>query len=574
ENPLNENNTTYVRLTAQAGGNLSNSCYSGFAVHQGESFNASIFARGSYDGKITVSIVDGDKTLGRVSFDNITEEFAKYSGIIETEGEASAATVKVTIDSGGTVDMDMISVMSRDTYNGRDNGLRKDIVKKLTDLHPGFVRFPGGCVAEGYYLDNRYNWKDSVGPVERRKENWNRWQTGSNAYDYCQTYGLGFYEYFLLCEDIGAKPLPVVSVGIGCQYQSGEVSSWDELYSIYIQDTLDLIEFANGDPETSEWAKIRADMGHPEPFNLEYIGIGNEQWNTETNRFFERYEAFEEEIHKLYPDIKLISTSGPSADGTHFVNAWSWLETHNGDEDFTYAVDEHYYKTPEWFLANSNRYDSYDRNGFSVFAGEYAANGTYKNTLYSAIAEAAYMTGLERNADIVRLASYAPLLAKEGYTQWTPDLIWFNNTDVYGSPDYWVQYMYSNNNGSYTLENELLLNGRTAEKKMSVKANYEPQSANSAANLIDGSSDTRWSVDKYGSYAVVDLGSVTDISGVSVSFMAKENRKYYYTLETSVDGESYTTVFDGESKVNSSAAHFTEVNAEVRYIRLTSKGSS
>lgn len=608
ENPLNENNTTYVRLTAEKDGGLLNEGFGGFAVHKGEKFNASLFVRGDYDGSVTVSIMDGNKVLGSTVLSGVTGEFTKLGGVIKTNGTASEATVKVTLDKAGTVDMDMISVMSQSTYNGRNNGLRKDIVEKLAALHPGFIRFPGGCVVEGYYLNNRYSWKDSVGSVEERKENWNRWQTGANAYDYCQTLGMGFYEYFLLCEDIGAKPLPVVGVGIGCQYQSGEVSSWEDLYDIYIPDAIDLIEFANGDPETSEWAKVRADMGHPEPFNLEYIGIGNEQWNTAQNRFFERYEAFEEEIHKLYPDIKLISTSGPSSDGVDFDNAWNWLKTHNGEEDFTYAVDEHYYRTPEWFLSNVNRYDSYDRDGFAVFAGEYAANGTYGNTLWAAIAEAAYMTGLEKNADIVKLASYAPLLAKIGMNQWAPDMIWFNNTDVYGSPDYWVQLMYANNNGSYVLDSQMKtqdsisLNGagvgtwataasfkdifvtdsETGERtelklrsgNVKVTASYEPETENSAVNLIDTDKSTRWSTDKNGSYAVLDLGENTYVSKVGVSFMAKAGRRYYYTLQTSADGVNYVTVFDGASKVNSAKESTVDVNEEIRYIKLISGGNS
>ncbi len=462
ENPLNENNTTYIHLNANKNTSLSNDCYAGFWAKSDEVYNVSFFARGNYKGIVTVSVVDGDTVLGSTDIFVDSEDFTKYESELVIKEESNAATVKLTFNNTGAIDLDMISVMSQDTFNGRNNGLRKDIVQALYDLHPAFMRFPGGCIVEGYYLDNRYDWKKSIGPVEERKENWSRWQTGPNAYDYCQTLGLGFYEYFLLCEDIGAKAIPVVSVGIGCQYQSGEISSWEDLYDIYIQDAIDLIEFANGDPETNEWAAIRAQMGHPEPFNLEYLGIGNEQWYTSANRFFERYEAFEEEIHKLYPEIKLISTSGPSADGTHYDNAWNWLRTHNGEENFTYAVDEHYYKAPEWYLNNINRYDTYDRNGFSVFAGEYAANGTYSNTLYAALAEAAYMTGLEKNADIVRMASYAPLLAKEGFNQWTPNLIWFNNDTVYGSVDYYVQMMYSNNNGSYTVSNKVTYDG--AEK--------------------------------------------------------------------------------------------------------------
>lgn len=606
ENPLNENNPIYVRLITEKDGGLLNEAYGGFAVKEKEEFNVSLFARGD-DVKIRVSIMDGENCIGSTVLDGVGKEFKKLTGVIKAKGAAENATVKVTTETAATVDLDMISLMSRDTFNGRNNGLRKDITQMLANLHPGFVRFPGGCVVEGYYLNNRYSWKDSIGNVEERKENWNRWQTGANAYDYCQTLGLGFYEYFLLCEDIGAKALPVLSVGIACQYQSGEVSDWDELYSVYIQDALDLIEFANGDPETSHWAKIRADMGHPEPFNLEYLGIGNEQWNTEKNRFFERYEAFEEEIHKLYPDMKLISTSGPSADGTHFDNAWSWLKEHNSQDNFTYAVDEHYYRTPDWFLSNVNRYDNYDRDGFGVFAGEYAANGEYANTLWAALSEAAYMTGLEKNADIVRLASYAPLLAKVGKNQWSPDLIWFNSSTVYASPDYWVQYLYANNRGSYTLactseEEETqekkagvgtwltnasfkditVTDNETGEVRalnlnadnMSVSASYEPESANNAANLLDSDKSTRWATDKIGSYAVVDLGSETYVSKVGVSFMAKSGRKYYYTLAVSQNGTDYTTVYDGASYVGSEKELASDVNQKIRYIKLTSGGNS
>lgn len=626
EKPLNEYNTTYIRLTTEDGGSISNDCYSGFAVHEDESFDVSLYARGKYDGTVTVSIVDADVVLGSVSFDGISEEFEKYSAVVPTFGTGDAARVRVTLDKAGTIDMDMISVMSRDTYNGRDNGLRKDLVQKLADLHPKFLRFPGGCVVEGYYLDNRYDWKKSIGPVEVRKENWNRWQTGPNAYDYNQTLGLGYYEYFLLCEDIGAKPLPVVNVGLACEYQSKEASTWEELYDKYIPDALDLIEFANGAPDpnwksldicafdhanpatfNNNWANVRALMGHSEPFGLEMIGIGNEQWQLDGNRFFERYEAFEEEIHKFYPDMKLISTAGPSADGTHYDNAWNWFSSHNGEKNFAYVVDEHYYRNPMWFLSNINRYDTYDRNSFPVFAGEYAANGDgYNNTLYAALAEAAFMTGLERNADIVKMASYAPLFAKIGYNQWTPNLIWFNNALAYGSPDYYVQSMYSNNNGSYTLENVIkgdnnqmyvgvgtwntaakfrditITDNDTGETtrielddaNIIVSASHEPEATNNAQNLIDSSLDTRWSVATYGAYATLDLGKETYVSKVAVNFMVKEGRRYYYTIATSTDGQNFTTVAEEESRVSDGGAHYTDIDAQVRYIRLISGGNS
>ncbi len=466
EVPLNQNNTTYLKLNnPQALESFSNTCYSGFPVKAGEKFDFSFFLRsnGEYDGQIMVTILEGDRIIGRGYLSGFSDEWTKYEKEITAISSADNATVKITLlDSmEGSIDIDMVSLFPQNTWMNRKNGLRADLVQMLKDLHPGFLRFPGGCIIEGYNLSNRYSWKDTVGPVEDRRENWNRWQLhtgGDGRYGYCQTYGLGFYEYFLLCEDIGAFPLPVVNVGIGCQYQTGDTSSMEELYSIYIQDTLDLIEFANGDTDTI-WGALRASMGHPEPFNLEYIGIGNEQWETENVNFFERYEAFEQAIHEKYPEIKLIATSGPDASGSKFDAAWNFLKTHsdNDEDNFAYAVDEHYYRTPDWFYTNLDRYDGYSRDGYKVFAGEYASRyyqSKDQSNMNSALSIAAFMTSLEKNADIVALASYAPLFAREGYTQWYPDLIGFDEDSVFGSPDYYVQSMYANNIGSYTVENE------------------------------------------------------------------------------------------------------------------------
>lgn len=465
-NPLNENNTTYLKFTnPKALTSFSNACYDGFPVKMGEKFDFSIFLRtdGDYTGQIMVTLLDGDKIIGRTYLEGFSDEWTKYEKEITAVSSATNAILKVTLlDSmTGSIDFDMVSLFPQNTWMNRKNGLRADLVQMLKDLHPGFLRFPGGCIIEGYNLSNRYSWKDTVGPVEERKENWNRWQLhtgGDGRYAYCQSYGLGFYEYFLLCEDIGAFPLPVVNVGIGCQYQTGDVSSMDDLYSVYIKDALDLIEFANGDVDTT-WGALRASMGHPEPFNLEYIGIGNEQWETDRVNFFERYEAFESEIHKVYPDIKLIATSGPDASGDKFDQAWNFLKSHSdkGEENFAFAVDEHYYRTPDWFYTNLDRYDGYARSGYKAFPGEYASRYSQSKTesnMNSALSIAAYMTSLEKNADVVALASYAPLFAREGYTQWYPDLIGFNNTTAYGAPDYYVQSMYSNNMGTYTLENK------------------------------------------------------------------------------------------------------------------------
>lgn len=335
------------------------------------------------------------------------------------------------------VALDMISLIPRDTYKG--HGLRKDLAEKIAALHPGFVRFPGGCLvntgsmqgydeASGYQRRRSYQWKDTIGPVEQRA-------TNSNFWGYNQSYGLGYYEYFQFAEDIGAMPLPVVPALVtGCG--QNQATDDDALLKRHIQDTLDLIEFANG-PVTSEWGRKRAAMGHPKPFHLTHLEVGNEE--NLPDEFFARFKQFRAAVQAKYPNIKVISNAGPDDSGTTFDTAWKLNKEANVD-----MVDEHYYNSTQWFLQNNDRYDSYDRNGPKVFLGEYASGG---NTFKNALAEAAYMTGLERNADVVKLASYAPLLANEDYVQWRPDMIWFNNHASWGSADYEVQKLFMNNVG-------------------------------------------------------------------------------------------------------------------------------
>lgn len=313
--------------------------------------------------------------------------------------------LRVVLLTEGTVDMDHISLFPVKTWKNRENGLRADLAQALYDLNPGVFRFPGGCIIEGNTLATRYQWKNSVGPVENRPLNENRWNYTfkHKAFpDYFQSLGLGYYEYFLLSEDLGAEPLPVLSCGLSCQYESNEVVPLDEL-DLYVQDALDLIEFANG-PATSTWGKLRAEMGHPEPFHLKMIGIGNEQWD---KVYTERLEVFTKAIRAHYPDIKIVGSSGPNADGDKFDYLWPEMKRIGVD-----LVDEHYYMAPDWFFANAARYDSYDRRGPKVFAGEYASHDhpTGKtNNFLAALSEAAFMTGLERNADVVHLATYAAL---------------------------------------------------------------------------------------------------------------------------------------------------------------------
>lgn len=449
ESPMNNINPQYAHIKGNAGEGIVNRAYEGIFCEKGKKYDFSVFVKG--EAKLKAEIKTDSVSCAEVTFET-AGDWTKYSFEMESSDTVCDAKFYLTFEEAGECDIDMVSLFPRDTFMGRKNGLRADMAQALKDIKPGFVRFPGGCIVEGTVLENRYRWKETIGPVEERKINWNRWQDGNvgvTARDYFQSYGLGFYEYFLLCEDIGAQPLPVLNCGMACQYKTGECAPLEELDE-YIQDAIDLIEFANGDPEKNKWAAMRASMGHPEPFNLVYLGIGNEQWE---ENYFERYEAFQKVIAPLYPNIKLITSSGPFAQGKEFDAAYKWLD--GKKQDFAYAVDEHYYVKSEWMFDNADRYDNYSRDGVKVFAGEYACHigdeQPKPNNLEAAIAEAAMMTGFERNADVVVLASYAPLFARENYTQWRPDMIFVNNHEVMLTPSYHVQSMYGNNLPDYTL---------------------------------------------------------------------------------------------------------------------------
>lgn len=468
EAPLNDVNPQYAHIKGNKGEGIYNRAYEGIFCEKGKMYDFSLYVKGNAKLKIEI------KTDSVSCADCVIEaegDWKKYSVEMESRETVYDAKLYITFEEEGECDIDMASLFPRDTFMGRKNGLRRDMAQALKDIKPGFVRFPGGCIVEGTVIENRYRWKDTIGPVEERKINWNRWQDGNvgvTARDYFQSCGLGFYEYFLLCEDIGAQPLPVLNCGMACQYKTGECVPMDEIDE-YIQDAIDLIEFANGDPETNKWAAVRASMGHREPFNLMYLGIGNEQWE---ENYFERYEAFQKVIAPLYPDIKLITSSGPFAQGKEFDAAYKWLEGKKCD--FAYAVDEHYYVKSEWMFENANRYDSYSREGVKVFAGEYAChigdNQPKPNSLEAAVAEAAMMTGFERNADVVVLASYAPLFARVNYTQWTPDMIFVNNHEIMLTPSYHVQAMFGNNLPDYTLEFE-----REDDSDVYISAGYKKE---------------------------------------------------------------------------------------------------
>ncbi|GAA3781858.1 alpha-L-arabinofuranosidase C-terminal domain-containing protein [Flavobacterium ginsengiterrae] len=446
----NNSNFCRVEINNDKGYALINEGFRGMGVKKDAKYNLSLKAanpKGEIK-KIIFQLIDKDqKVIGETSVVPNSQQWNTYTSQFTATQTEAKAKLKITFEGNGTIDLDMISLFPEDTWKGRKNGLRKDLVQLLYDVKPGFLRFPGGCIVEGRTLSDRYQWKKSVGNVEERKTMMNRWNVEFNhkqTPDYFQSFGLGFFEYFQLSEDIGAEPLPILSCGMACQYNTGELAPMDEL-DPYIQDALDLIEFANSDVNT-KWGKLRSDMGHPKPFNLKYIGVGNEQWGKD---YIDRYKVFEKAIKAKYPKIIIVSGTGPSPKGEHFDYAMTELKKLNAE-----LVDEHYYESPKWFRENAGRYDNYDRKGPKIFAGEYAAqsvsgaNPNNRNNWECAFSEAAFMTGLERNAEVVNMTSYAPLMAHEDAWQWTPDMIWFNNLQSYGSANYYVQQLFSTNKGT------------------------------------------------------------------------------------------------------------------------------
>ena len=453
----NEPNDHFARINVNSaeGYELINEGFRGMGIRENENYRVYFKARQQTGVTgINFELIDEqDNSIGSTRVALESKEWDDYQSTLKADQTAEKAKLKITFEGNGVVDLDLISLFPQDTWKGREKGLRKDLVQVLADLNPGFLRFPGGCIVEGRTLDRRYQWKKTVGDLEQRTTLINRWNTEFDhrpTPDYYQSFGIGFYEYFQLAEDLDAEPLPILGCGIACQFNTGELVPLDQL-DPYVQDALDLIEFANGAVDT-EWGALRASMGHPEPFNMKYIGIGNEQWG---EVYIERLKIFIDEIKARYPDIIIVSGTGPFPDGEHFEYARQELKSLR-----TEIVDEHYYRNPQWFLDNADRYDNYDRNSYKIFAGEYAAQSVAiaspdnKNNWECALAEAAFMTGLERNADVVYLTSYAPLMAHADGWQWTPDLIWFNNLNVYKTPNYYVQQLFSVNKGTHLLNTE------------------------------------------------------------------------------------------------------------------------
>lgn len=455
--PVHANNPHYIELTAEFVGNypefkgvagvgIKNNGFDFMVIKTGEKYKFSMFAQ-QVSAAPVILIVSLQSPKGDVlaeeKISTSSKDWKKYESTLTATGSSDSVSLVILATTTGKLKMDVVSLFPERTFKNRPNGLRPDLAKALEEMKPRFIRFPGGCLVHGDGINNMYRWKNTIGPIEQRVEQRNLW-------GYHQTVGLGYYEYFQFCEDIGAKPLPVVPAAVSCQNSGG---TWrirgvgqralplDQMAE-YIQEVLDLIEWANG-PATSTWGAKRAAAGHPAPFRLEYIGIGNE--DRITPAFEERFKMIYAAVKARHPEITLIGTSGPFPDGEDFTRGWEYASMLNVP-----VVDEHYYKEPKWMMDNLNRYDAYDRDRSKVYLGEYASWG---NKLQNAITEAAYMVGLERNGDVVSMASYAPLFAKTNHTQWKINMIFFDNSRIVLTPNYHVQKMFSVNKGDYYFSN-------------------------------------------------------------------------------------------------------------------------
>ncbi len=494
--PLHPNNPHYAVLeVGRVGGGvgLANAGFDGVPVEAAKTYRVSFFAMPLYldhrwggrqandqtpPHRLIARLESKDgKPLGETTFEVTGSKWRRVTGQIEaTDTDPDARFVLLSETQGG-IALDVISLFPSDTFKGRVNGLRRDLAESIAGLHPRFVRFPGGCLVHGNGLPNMYRWKDTVGPIEQRRAQPNIW-------GYHQSVGLGYFEYFQFCEDIGAKPAPIVPAAVSCQNSAhtggaGQDGLPMEEMPAYIQEIVDLVEWANG-PPTSRWGAVRAAAGHPEPFGLEYLGVGNEDHITP--EFEERFEMIDEALRERCPEITVIGTVGPFPDGTDWEEGWRIANRLRVP-----IVDEHYYRPPGWFLENAGRYDAFDRSRSKVYVGEYAAHDRDRqSTLRSALAEAAYMTQLERNGDVVVMASYAPLLAKNGHTQWRPDLVYFDNQAVYPTINYYVQKLFGANAGDKLLELDL-----TGETGLFTSAVLDSATGEVILKIVNPESDSR-----------------------------------------------------------------------------------
>jgi alpha-L-arabinofuranosidase len=493
--PVHPNNPHYLLLTVhKAGGGVgvANGGFDGIPVQAGRSYDASFWAYQAFNGKKWAGGVDQSRpmpvslrleakdgtVLSEAQVEVTGRTWRKHTAALTPSRSDPEARFVLLMHAEGGLAIDMVSLFPRDTFKGRANGLRRDLAQTIADLHPQFMRFPGGCLVHGPGIHRYYDWKKTVGPVEERKAERNSW-------GYHQTFGLGYFEFFQFCEDIGAAPLPVVSAGVCCQHAGDSPGRGNEALPLaempaYIQDVLDLIEWANG-PATSKWGAVRAAAGHPAPFGLRYLGLGNE--DAITPDFKERYRMINDALKQRHPEIVVIGTVGPFPAGEDFDNGWAFAR-----ELKLPIVDEHYYQSPDWFWSNLHRYDSYDRSGPKVYVGEYAAHEQdRRNTLRTALAEAAHLTSLERNGDVVRLASFAPLFARRGHTQWTPDLIYFTGTDVFTTLNYVVQKLFAEHRGDTSLPASCAAGGA----RLAVSAVRDRSGGDAIVKIVNGDETAR-----------------------------------------------------------------------------------
>ncbi len=476
--PVHSNNSHYAVLkTTEVGAGLVNEGFDGIAVKSGEKYDFTAFVRNpdKKSKKLLIRLIGKNgENFGETTVSANSAEWKKFETVLIAKQTATDAQLEIIPQTAGTVHLDVISLFPQNTFKGHKNGLRTDLAQTIADIHPRFMRFPGGCVAHGDGLGNIYRWKNTIGPLESRKPQKNLW-------GYHQTAGLGYFEYFQFCEDIGAAPLPVIAAGVPCQNsatggagQQGGIPMCD--MDNYVQDVLDLIEWANGDA-TTKWGKIRAEAGHPKPFNLKYVGIGNEDLINDI--FEERFTMIYKAVKEKHPEITVIGTVGPTFEGTDYVEGWKIATKLQVP-----MVDEHYYQSPGWFINNQDYYDKYDRSKPKVYLGEYASWGS---TVYNALSEALYLTSLERNGDVVSMASYAPMLAREGHTQWNPDLIYFNNTEVKPTVNYFVQQLYGQNSGDTYLANDVWISDKneSVRKRVAVSVVRDSKSNDLIVKLVN-----------------------------------------------------------------------------------------
>jgi len=510
ETPFNAANPHYLRIESAtpAAFGVANEGFRGIGVKAGEryDFSAQMRARSGSPGLLVELVAADGRTLAQERINKIAADWTLEKASLRPSATMDKGRLNVLVTGGGAVELDLVSLFPRKTWRNHPGGLRPDLAQLLADLQPGFMRFPGGCVVEGSKLTNRFQWKTTIGPLAERKLVINRWNDAfaqRPAPDYFQSFGFGFYEYFQLCEELGATPLPILNCGMACQFNSGELCKPEELGQ-YIQDALDLVDFANG-PVDSVWGAKRAAMGHAQPFGLKMLGIGNEQWG---QAYIDRYAKFHAALKAKYPEIKLVACAGPSPAGEHFQFAWAKLRELPAD-----ILDEHSFANPGWFFSNTHRYGSYDRNGPKVFFGEFSAltdkalSVTNLNNLAAAVAEAAWMTGLERNGDVVRMASYAPLFAHIDGWQWKPELIWFDNLRSYGTPSYYVQKLFANNPGDVTVPVQL---AAADGAKLFASATRELASGELILKVVNGS-DTLAQV-------TLDFGSTSKVGSKATVF--------------------------------------------------------